>query len=262
MPTKINQNRDVAKPGKAEGAQLLQLDYFALPGLSHGFTTRHGGVSNGSFTSLNTSFGVGDEEESVRQNRLRIKQALGFKTMVSSRQIHGNKVLVLDNEPVADFEADGYDALVTNQHVGLMIQQADCQAVILHDPVRQVVGAAHAGWRGSVEGIIGATVKAMTDNFATNPANLKVAISPSLGPCCAEFINYRRELPEWMHSFQTQPDYFDFWAISRTQLHEAGVKPININMARICTHCSADHFSYRRSQITGRCASVIGLVAS
>jgi hypothetical protein len=239
---------------------VLQLDSFELPGLAHGFFSRHGGVSAGLFSSLNISYGVGDEAVAVRENRLRLKQTLGLRTMVSAGQVHGNKVLVVASGPDADFEAPGYDALVTDRRVGLMIQQADCQAVIFYDPVRQVVGAAHAGWRGSVAGIIGATVQAMGDNFSSRPPDLLAAISPSLGPCCAEFINYRRELPVWMHEYQVRANYFDFWAISRTQLQEAGLRAENIHLAATCTRCSSGYFSYRRSPITGRCGTVIGLV--
>lgn len=244
---------------RAGELDLLQLDSFNLPGLGHGFSNRHGGVSPGPFASLNVSFGVGDDGDAVRENRARLKRALGFKAMVSARQVHGNKVLAIDREPTVDFEADGYDALITDQPAALLIQQADCQAVIFHDPVHQVVGAAHVGWCGSVAGTIGATVRAMADNFGSDPADLRAAISPSLGPCCAEFINYQRELPEWMHDFQVRPNYFDFWAISRTQLQEAGLRPVNINTAGICTRCSSDHFSYRRSRVTGRGGTVIGL---
>ena len=260
MPAELSCQKDGLGSTSSVEPYFLQLDSFDLPGLAHGFGNRHGGVSSDSFASLNISFGVGDNDEAVRENRSRLKQALGFKTMVSARQVHGNKVLVLDSEPEADFEADGYDGLITDRRVALLIQQDDCQAVILHDPVRQVIGAAHAGWRGSVAGIIGATVRAMVDHFATDPADLKAAISPSLGSCCAEFINYRQELPEWMHDFQVRPNYFDFWAISHAQLQEAGLQPVNINTAGICTRCSSDHFSYRRSKVTGRCATVIGLV--
>ncbi|MCK4838059.1 MAG: laccase domain-containing protein [Desulfobulbaceae bacterium] len=240
---------------------MLQLESFDRPGLGHAFSNRSGGVSSGAFASLNVSFGVGDGRDAVHENRARLKRALGFKTMVSARQVHGNKVLVIDRDQDQDLEVDGYDALITDRPIALLIQQADCQAVILHDPVKQVVGAAHVGWRGSVLGSIGATVRAMADNFASDPADLRAAISPSLGPCCAEFVNYRRELPEWLHDFQVQPNYFDFWAISRAQLQGAGLLPVNINTAGICTCCSSDHFSYRRSRVTGRGATVIGLLS-
>jgi hypothetical protein len=244
---------------EAGGPGFLQVDSFKQGGLVHGFFNRHGGSSAGPFKTLNLSLGVGDREAAVRENRLRLKKALGLSTLVSLGQVHGNKVLVVDIEPAADLEVDGYDALVSDRKCGLMIQQADCQAVILYDPLRRVTGAAHAGWRGSVAGVLGTTVEAMVDNFGTDPADLKAAISPSLGPCCAEFINYRRELPEWMHDYQVRPGHFDFWAISRVQLWEAGLLPQNIEIAGVCTRCNTDYFSFRRDAITGRCATVIGL---
>lgn len=259
LSTSVGGRSAPGKPAAAGAAEFLRSGALDRSGLAHGFFSRHGGVSSGAFSSLNVSFGVGDVAEAVRVNRLQLKQALGIKTMVSARQVHGNKVLALIRQPVADFEAAGYDALVTNHRVGLLIQQADCQAVIFHDPVRRVVGAAHAGWRGSVAGIIAATVQAMTDNFASKPADLRAAISPSLGPCCAEFVNYRRELPVWMHDFQVRPNYFDFWAITRVQLREAGLQPVNVHVIGACTRCSPDYFSFRRSPVTGRSATVIAL---
>ena len=247
-------------PSESDGPGFLQAETFNSPGLVHGFFNRHGGASDQPYFSLNSSFGVGDQPAVVMDNRHRLKKALGLHILVSGQQVHGRKVMVVRERPAGDFEADGYDAFVTDQPIGLMIQQADCQAVILHDPVRKVIGAAHVGWRGSVDGIIGETVKAMADNFGTVQADLLAAVSPSLGPCCAEFVNYRQELPEWMHRFQVRPDHFDFWAISRFQLQEAGLAEANIAVTGICTCCSKDHFSYRRAKVTGRCATVIGLL--
>ncbi|MDF1578465.1 MAG: polyphenol oxidase family protein [Desulfurivibrionaceae bacterium] len=244
----------------ADAPHPLQLDSFRARGLVHGFFNRHGGVSGSPFASLNVAFGVGDRVEAVRENRTRLKKSLGLGTLVSARQVHGDRVLVVAGEPEGDFEAPGYDALVSERPIGLMIQQADCQGVIFYDPRRLAIGAAHVGWRGSVAGTITATVKAMADSFGTDPANLRAAISPSLGPCCAEFVNYRRELPEWMHDFQVRPGYFDFWAISRRQLQEAGLAADNIEAAGICTRCNSDYFSFRRSRVTGRCATAIGLL--
>jgi len=248
--------------GISRGAAPLhpfRIDSFRRKGIIHGFFNRHGGVSAAPFDTLNVSFGVGDHEAAVRQNRARLKGSLGLDTLVSARQVHGNRVLVVDSAPPADFEADEYDALVSDRQGGLMIQQADCQAVIFHDPLGPAIGAAHVGWRGSVAGIIGATVQAMVESFGTDPAALQAAISPSLGPCCAEFTNYRRELPEWMHAFQVHPGYFDFWAISAKQLRDSGLSPGNIRIAGVCTRCNSDFFSFRREKITGRCATVIGI---
>lgn len=223
-------------------------------------SSRHSGVSPAPYDSLNLSFGVGDADENVRENRQRVKEALGIPVLASAKQVHGDAVWVIDGVLNEDTELPGYDALVTNQPgVALMIQQADCQAVLLHDPVRQVVAAIHAGWRGSVANIIGKTLRIMTERFGTDPADLMAGISPSLGPCCAEFVNYRTELPVEFHSYEVSPSHFDFWAISRDQLVAAGVLSENIEIVRICTKCSPDYFSFRRERVTGRFGSLIML---
>lgn len=227
--------------------------------LVHGVFGRHGGGSSVPFASLNVSFGVGDDPAAVRANRAAIKRSLGLTTLVSARQVHGERILTVTSEPAADFEADGYDALITNCRTGLMIQQADCQAVILLDPVGPALGLVHAGWRGSTVGILGATVRAMGEAFGTDPSRLRAAISPALGPCCAEFRNYQEELPTWMHGFQVRPDFFDFPAISARQLAEAGLRPERITWAGACTRCTPDYFSYRRDRVTGRFATVAAL---
>lgn len=231
----------------------------ASEALAHGVFGRQGGVSTAPYYSLNLSFGVGDDPAAVLANRALLKNALGITTLVSARQVHGERILSITTEPDDDFEAEGYDALITNCRTGLMIQQADCQAVIIHDPVGPALGLAHVGWRGSVAGILGATVRAMTEAFGSDPVRMRAAVSPALGPCCAEFVNYRRELPTWMHEYQVRPDHFDFPAITTRQLEEAGLRPERISRAGLCTRCNPDYFSYRRDRVTGRFATVAAL---
>jgi YfiH family protein len=243
-----------------EGPGYVYFPALASANLVHGVFGRHGGVGAAPYHSLNLSFGVGDDPTTVLANRALLKKALELTTLVSARQVHGDRVLAITTQPAADFEAEGYDALITNCRTGLMVQQADCQAVIIHDPDTPALGLAHAGWRGSVAGIIGGTVRAMTETFGSDPARLRAAISPSLGPCCAEFVDYRRELPAWMHDFQVRDDYFDFPAITARQLAVAGVSPERISRAGLCTRCTADYFSYRRDRVTGRFATVAALV--
>jgi YfiH family protein len=233
---------------------------FSSPDVVHGVFTRRGGVSPRPWDSLNVSFGVADEEGNVRENRTRLKAGLGLPVLVSCRQIHGNRVALIDEKPQRDMEVDGFDALISDRPgIGLMIQHADCQAILLSDPVKKAVGIIHAGWRGSVADIIGKTVEAMSAAFASDPAELRAAIGPSLGPCCAEFVNYQQELPVGFHRFQVRPNYFDFWEISRVQLRQAGILRNHIVAAGECTVCSSDYFSYRRDRTTGRCGTVIGL---
>ena len=226
----------------------------------HAVFNRLGGISPSPWDSRNVSFGIGDTPDNVQKNRERIKKSLGAQRLVSANQVHGAKVHVVMDYPPDDLEVAGCDALISNiSGVGLMIQQADCQAVLLCDPINNVVGIAHVGWRGSVADIISETVFSMSTVFGTEPADLQAAISPSLGPCCAEFVNYQTELPTSFHGYQVRPNYFDFWAISRDQLSSAGIRPENITAAEVCTYCNQDYFSYRRDKETGRFGSVIGI---
>ncbi|MGB3225470.1 MAG: peptidoglycan editing factor PgeF [Desulforhopalus sp.] len=224
-----------------------------------------GGVSAGIFTSLNVGAYVGDEDKAVRENRRTVKESLGVPFLLSAKQVHGTEIYCLTEALLENTEVDGVDALVTDlPNIGLMIQQADCQAVLLFDQVKAVIAAIHCGWRGSVKGILEKVITIMVENYGTVQADLKAVISPSLGPCCAEFINYRRELPEEFHQFMVRDNYFDFWQISRFQLMNAGVSDKNIETTALCTCCSDNYFSYRRATrcsggVTGRNCSVISL---
>jgi polyphenol oxidase len=243
--------------------------HFMDPRCTSVFFNRHGGGGRSVFSTNNVSFGVGDEASVVRKNRDLVRRSLQLDTLVSARQVHGDRVYRYSREVPGQLsgedEIDGVDALITDcPGSGLMIQQADCQAVLLFDPVRPAIAAIHCGWRGSVVGIIGKTITRMGECFGTDPANLQAIVSPSLGPCCAEFIHYKKELPPAFHSFQVRDRYFDFWAITRWQLEEEGINREGITVAGICTACSPDYFSYRRAcrkrdGITGRNCSVIAL---
>ncbi len=234
--------------------------------VAHGMFTSHGGTSKGEYDSLNLSFGVGDSEENVLKNRQRVKQVLNISHLVSSRQIHGDAVALIESAG-RDRELEGYDALITSQPgVGLLIQQADCQAILLHDPHRRAIAAIHSGWRGSVANIIATTIRSMQDHFSVWPEDIQAVISPSLGPCCGEFINFRQELPSKFQTFQTTANHFDFRAISVRQLRQAGVRNSHIETCGICTACTENFFSYRRARkhgngITGRNGSIIALPA-
>jgi copper oxidase (laccase) domain-containing protein len=98
----------------------------------------------------------------------------------------------------------------------------------------------------------------MVKTFKLDPKNFLACFSPSLGPCCAEFVNYKTELPQEFWPFKDERDNFDFPAISRGQLVNAGLKDDNIEFSGICTRCSDEFFSYRRGD-TGRFAVIAGL---
>lgn len=229
------------------------------------FFNRNGGVSIPPFQSLNIGLHVGDAEDAVLENRRRVRTWLGVSSLLSARQVHGDRIFCLGEPITEDQEVDGYDALITNQpDIALVIQQADCQAVLLADPVNEVVAAIHCGWRGSVQEIIGKTISSMGDAFGSKPGDCMAVVSPSLGPCCGEFVNYQAELPEDFWKFQVREHYFDFWQISRRQLVDAGLQNQHIMVAEVCTSCDHNYFSYRRAsrnrlETTGRFCSAICL---
>jgi YfiH family protein len=141
--------------------------------------------------------------------------------------------------------------------VAIMVKQADCQAVILYDPVREVLANVHCGWRGNTHNVLSAAVRRMTGEFGTRPRDLRAAIGPSLGPCCAEFVTHETLFPETFARYRVQRNHFDLWEISRWQLAEAGVREDHIETAGLCTRCRTDlFFSYRAEKVTGRFATV------
>jgi polyphenol oxidase len=247
------------------GVPFLQFPHLArFSALRHGVFTRRGGCSDPPFHSLNVGRGTGDAEDRVRRNRARIAECMGGTEPVYLHQVHGTRVVSLPrNEEFRNPDGPNLkgDALVTDMPGrNLAIQVADCQAVLLYGADRKVVADVHSGWRGSIHNVIGETVREMVDRYNCAPEHIHAGIGPSLGPCCAEFIHYRREIPPRYWPYKDDRDHFDFWAVSRDQLREAGVPAENILNSGLCTRCRTDlFFSYRGEAATGRFAAVIGL---
>jgi polyphenol oxidase len=231
----------------------------AFPEVQHAFFGRRGGVSREPYDSLNFSYSVGDRPTAVAENRRRARQHLRLAGLSSARQVHGSQAAVVQDSLAGELEAA--DILLTGQPgVGLLIKQADCQAVVLYDPSRRVAANVHCGWRGQVQNVLAIAVTRLRERFGCRPADLYAAISPSLGPCCAEFLNFRNEFPPELWSYQVRPCYFDLWRLSLDQLAGAGLKASRVELAGLCTRCRADEFfSYRRDKITGRQGTVIAL---
>jgi polyphenol oxidase len=252
------------------------LSFFQFSNLSrfstihHGIFTRKGGFSPKPFDSLNISFGVGDNPVHVKNNRNAMSECFGTSinnsSMVYLNQIHSDQVRMLGSESMSNKLNDlgtlliG-DAFVTNlPKKNLVIQVADCQAILLYDPVRHVVANVHSGWRGSIQNIVGKTVSLMTQRFMSNPKDLVAGIGPSLGPCCSEFVNYCTEIPETFWKYKINGNYFDFWSITQDQMKSEGILDENIETSGICTKCRTDlFFSYRGEQVTGRFSVVLGI---
>jgi YfiH family protein len=272
------------------GVSIFQFPKLAgLANVRHGIFSRNTGESIGAYRSLNVSFEVGDDSRNVNQNRKIISRCIGEDDLVFIDQAHGTRVLNFKNESEVgmavaadDFSQDSLayikngkndvyasgssdklvgDAMVSNiRGKFLAMQVADCQSVLMYEPVRQVIANVHAGWRGSIKNIVGLTIKTMERKFGCYSRNIVAGISPSLGPCCAQFVNYQKEIPAMYWKYKNDRDHFDFWSISRDQLCDAGVLIENIDVSQVCTKCdTGNFFSFRGEKNTGRFASVIGL---
>jgi polyphenol oxidase len=240
------------------------------PHIIHGIFARTGGTSLSPFDSLNVGMNSGDEESAVISNRKLIIRKLGNKAPIFLNQVHGDNIKLITKEDIVHIvppEKDSFtaDAMITDiKDIFPVIQVADCQAVMLYDQKRKVIANIHSGWRGSVLNIIGKTADMMISEFGCRAENMLAGISPSLGPCCAEFINFRREIPKHLWKYKIKDThYFDFWAMSRDQLLEKGIFRNNIQNMEICTKCNSHIFySYRGEKTTGRFACVIAMKLS
>lgn len=248
------------------GVSFYQFQHLAqFSRIRHGIFSRSGGSSDHPFQSLNVSFGLGDDDKNVEQNRQRVAECIDGQDFVYLRQIHGQDIVVLSQTkgnagPEVFKQPLIGDAVVTDiPDKFLVIQAADCQSVLLCDPVGMAVANIHSGWRGTIKNIIGRTVQTMQTFIGSNPTDIRAGIGPSLGPCCAEFVNYKKEIPKAFWQYKDDNDFFDFWSVSYDQLVAAGVSTKHIESSRICTKCNTDlFFSYRAEGITGRFAAVIG----
>lgn len=252
---------------EVNGVTVLRFPNLArFADIRHAVFTRRGGFSKGAYRSLNIAFGVGDDDTDVKRNRRLMSRCLADGDLSFMHQVHGTDVLTMDqsedcNAVLPQTEGNVGDAMVCNiRGRSIVVQVADCQAVLLFDPIKRVVANVHSGWRGSINNIIGLTVARMQQSFGSRPCDLVAGIGPSLGPCCAEFINYTDEIPETLWAYKTDVNYFNFWAISHDQLSDAGVPADNIHVSGLCTRCNPElFFSYRGQRRTGRFAAVIGL---
>lgn len=183
------------------GLELLERDgvaFFRVPGWAEKgalavFSTRRGGVSRGSYATLNLSFNTGDEAGAVLANRRRLARALGVRLerWVAGQQVHGRRVALVGEADAGrgatalDGALPATDALITRTP-GLVLTAyfADCVPVLFFSPRAPAVGVAHAGWRGTVAGIAAATAEAMVRELGVDPADLLVAVGPYIGPCC------------------------------------------------------------------------------
>ncbi len=272
-----------------------------IPSLFHGFSTRSGGHSQQyGKNQLNLGFTSSDKREAVERNRAEFLKNVSPKRkealrLVTLKQVHSSIVHVLDrpDRMPAPGQALAGDGLITNlPGILIGILTADCMPILMADPVRRVVAAVHAGWRGTVKRITERAVGTMQAAFGSDPKNIRAAIGPGIHSCCyavgdeviEEFESQfayakdlfhevydkdpvKRKYPMLFltarapgHSDIGPQIHLDLVEANRRQLLDAGVKKGHIWAAPECTSCRTDLlFSHRAEDgYTGRMLSVIG----
>lgn len=259
----------------ASGAIFLQSPLLeGVPGLVHGFASRNGGVSTGSFSTLNFGLKSGDSPDNVRRNLELLAEGVGFSAarFFRAKQVHERRILRIDrgtdSRQVLVEPADG---LVTDEPgLALGVLTADCVPVLLavldeQDRVR-AIGAAHAGWRGVVSGVLAAVVERLVREYGAAREHLRAATGPCIG---VEAYEVGPEVAERFEGIEgaVRTDlgdrpHLDLPAAVRHRLLEAGLHEEAISQPSVCTHSRPDlFFSYRRDgPESGHQLSVIGLV--
>jgi YfiH family protein len=228
----------------------------AIPGLRHAFFSREGGVSGGIYQSLNAGIGSKDDAANVAENRRRMAEALGVepRRLLTAFQIHSPDVALATGpwEPASRPRADALVTATENLAIGVTV--ADCGPVLLVDPNARVIGAAHAGWKGALSGVLESTVEAM-EQLGAERAGIVAAIGPLIRQPSyevgAEFVerftqadvnNARFFVP----ASRDNHAMFDLAGFIRMRLENAGV--LMIDDTGIDTYSDQRFFSYRRSK--------------
>lgn len=251
----------------------------AWAGARHGFSTRQGGVSPAPMDSLNLGANRGDDPANVRENFARFCAAVGTNAnaLVKNHQIHSNQARSVTRADVMDcpeapgtYEADGL--ITVEPGVCLTIFSGDCIPILLYDPVRRCVAAAHAGWRGTASMIAAWTAAAMVHNHGCQVKNILAAIGPGIGPCCFETHS---DVPDGLRAALgsdaepfirplSKPGKFsvDLKGANARLLERAGLLPEHIAICTACTACNLDEFWSHRVQgnARGSMAAMIQLV--
>ncbi|HEU0034453.1 MAG TPA: peptidoglycan editing factor PgeF [Kofleriaceae bacterium] len=233
--------------------RLHRSDVIPREGFVHGFPERTGGVSTGPRSSLNLGARWGDDRANVDENRRLLAAHAGYdpKQLVATRHVHGTNVWRVGEPLPPDAEFDGLVCHEVGPVLGAFA--ADCVPMLFADPVARVCGAAHAGWRGAVAGVATNVVRRMAE-LGSRPEDLRIALGPSIGPCCfevgpevvAEFRATYGEVPGMIVA-GPRKDHVDLRVALRTELERLGVPRAQIDDRPPCTRCEADRFfSYRR----------------
>ena len=234
-----------------------------FPLLAAAQSTRHGGVSPTPFDTLNLGKNTPDNPANVAENRRRFCAAMGFEVpqMAWSKQVHE----ALIRQVIAPGGSEGYDALVTNiPGILLAVSVADCTPILIYDAQNQAIAAIHAGWRGTVAGIVAKTLEYMAQTYGTRGEDCFAYVGACIDECSFEVGNEVAEaFSETFKRFDPDRGKFfvDLKKANAAQLFDFGIPESQVEISPYCTVVHhADFFSHRKSSgQTGRGLGVIGL---
>ena len=238
----------------------------SIPNLVHGFHGRQGGVSRGAFAELNLSDRVGDAAEAVRENWRRVNATMGGMRAARMQQVHGSRVVVVSH---ANAEVGEADAILTSSaETAVGVLTADCVPILMVAPRQCVVAAVHAGWRGTLVGVVQEAVRQIEWECGGQPAEIQVALGPAIGGCCYEVDGSIADalerrwgpLPDAVRSTGGPKAMIDLRLANAAIVVRSGVQLRHIFSVGPCTRCAAtEYFSHRASGgLTGRQWSFIG----
>lgn len=242
---------------KKDGIKVLVSE--RLKGVKHGFTLRHGGVSEHSFASLNVGLRRGDNPFSAIKNIEICTDSLGLnkEKLTLTYQLHTDNVRFLTNEDIGKGFirewGEGVDGIVTDMpKVPIMTYSADCVPTLLYDGVRKMIAAVHGGWRGTKDNIIANAVTVMC-NHGCERENIIALIGPAIGICCYEVSAdvgeaFNEGYPDCVKKASDGKYMVDLKAVTCSQLMRAGLRAENIENSNICTACENESFFSHRAQ--------------
>lgn len=235
-----------------------------LNNIKHGFFTRNGGVSSGIYQTLNCGLGSKDDKKNIAQNRAKAASALGnyaiadlsvLNRLYGLNQIHSNDVIVIDSLDIKPYQYQAADALITNiKGIFLSVLSADCLPILFADNKANIIAATHAGWRGSLGGVVENTISKMLQMGASLD-NIVAAIGPSISQKNYEvgaelydnFVGFDKNNAKFFIESHNEGCFlFCLNSYVKAKLQKIGI--VNIDNTSLCTYENEDlFFSYRRS---------------
>lgn len=266
------------KISEKNGVTYITFPIFEKYNVVHGFSTRKGGVSEGCFSSMNLSFSRGDDRDCVMKNHEIFAETIGYdvKSVVTTDQKHGNHIRIVTKADCgkgifSERDYENIDGLVTNeQGVTLSTYYADCIPTFYYDPVKNVVGTSHSGWRGTVARIGKETVEAMVREYGSKPEDILAVVGPGICRDCYEVsedvaLQFIDEFgvdnkARFMDEKPNAKYMLDLKEACKLTLLEAGILPEHLEVVKLCTCCNPD-LLYSHRKMGDKRGNLAGFIA-